>query len=57
MLCTVYESFKDYVTVETMDGVNKYDAGDHGLQVGVVSCNRAHVHCLVVSQRCYNTAS
>lgn len=30
---SVYESFKDYVTVENMDGENKYDAGDHGLQV------------------------
>ena len=29
----MYESFKDYVSVETMDGENKYDAGEHGLQV------------------------
>lgn len=28
----VYESFRDYVSVETMDGENKYDAGQHGLQ-------------------------
>ena len=28
----VYESFKDYVAVETLDGDNKYDAGDHGMQ-------------------------
>lgn len=28
------ESFEDYVAVETLDGENKYDAGDHGLQVG-----------------------
>ncbi|XP_072029469.1 ubiquitin carboxyl-terminal hydrolase 7-like isoform X3 [Amphiura filiformis] len=28
----VYESFKDYVAKETMDGENKYDAGDNGLQ-------------------------
>ncbi len=27
------ESFRDYVEVETMDGENKYDAGEHGLQV------------------------
>lgn len=26
------ESFKDYVAEETMDGDNKYMAGDHGLQ-------------------------
>ena len=30
---TVLESFEDYVSVETLDGENKYDAGDHGLQV------------------------
>ena len=29
----VLESFEDYVSVETLDGENKYDAGDHGLQV------------------------
>ena len=29
------ESFEDYVSVETLDGENKYDAGDHGLQVGI----------------------
>lgn len=28
----IYESFKDYVTVETLEGDNKYDAGEHGLQ-------------------------
>ncbi|XP_064406140.1 ubiquitin carboxyl-terminal hydrolase 7-like [Halichondria panicea] len=28
----VIESFRDYVEVETMDGENKYDAGEHGLQ-------------------------
>ena len=32
-LCVVTESFRDYVEVETMDGENKYDAGEHGLQV------------------------
>lgn len=29
---TVYESFKDYISVETLEGDNKYDAGEHGLQ-------------------------
>ncbi|KAK2714285.1 hypothetical protein QYM36_008742 [Artemia franciscana] len=28
----IYESFKDYITTETLDGDNKYDAGEHGLQ-------------------------
>lgn len=28
----VIESFRDYITVESMDGDNKYDAGEHGLQ-------------------------
>ncbi|XP_022916946.1 ubiquitin carboxyl-terminal hydrolase 7 isoform X1 [Onthophagus taurus] len=26
------ESFKDYIATETLDGENKYDAGEHGLQ-------------------------
>lgn len=29
---TVFESFKDYIAKETLDGDNKYDAGEHGLQ-------------------------
>lgn len=29
---TVDESFKDYIAKETLDGDNKYDAGEHGLQ-------------------------
>ena len=29
----VYESFKDYVAVETLKEENKYDAGDLGMQV------------------------
>jgi ubiquitin carboxyl-terminal hydrolase 7 len=29
----VYESFKEYIAVETLDGDNKYDAGDYGMQV------------------------
>ena len=28
----IHESFEDYVAVETLDGENKYDAGDYGLQ-------------------------
>uniref|UniRef100_T1J1R9 Ubiquitin carboxyl-terminal hydrolase 7 n=1 Tax=Strigamia maritima TaxID=126957 RepID=T1J1R9_STRMM len=32
VLFLVHESFKDYVAVETLDGDNKYDAGDYGLQ-------------------------
>uniref|UniRef100_A0A183ITX4 Ubiquitin carboxyl-terminal hydrolase 7 n=1 Tax=Soboliphyme baturini TaxID=241478 RepID=A0A183ITX4_9BILA len=28
----IYESFKDYVAVETLEGDNKYDAGQYGLQ-------------------------
>ena len=33
LFVSVYESFKDYITVESLDGDNKYDAGEHGLQV------------------------
>lgn len=32
-LFSVFESFDDYVKVESLDGDNKYDAGDYGLQV------------------------
>merc|ERR1719259_251050 len=28
----IHESFKDYVSVESLEGDNKYDAGQHGLQ-------------------------
>ncbi|RXM28003.1 Ubiquitin carboxyl-terminal hydrolase 7, partial [Acipenser ruthenus] len=28
----IFESFQDYVAVEQLDGDNKYDAGEHGLQ-------------------------
>ncbi|KAL7638741.1 UNVERIFIED_CONTAM: hypothetical protein RMT77_010274 [Armadillidium vulgare] len=28
----IYDSFKDYVSVETLEGDNKYDAGEYGLQ-------------------------
>ena len=31
-MALVLDSFDDYVTVEELDGENKYDAGDHGLQ-------------------------
>jgi ubiquitin carboxyl-terminal hydrolase 7 len=33
----IYESFKDYVATEVLDGDNKYDAGNHGLQVVILS--------------------
>lgn len=29
----LYESFRDYVATEVLEGDNKYDAGAHGLQV------------------------
>ncbi|XP_037093906.1 ubiquitin carboxyl-terminal hydrolase 7-like isoform X1 [Pollicipes pollicipes] len=31
----IYESFKDYVEPQTLDGDNKYAAGEHGLQEAV----------------------
>ena len=34
---SVYESFKEYIAVETLDGDNKYDAGEYGLQVSHTS--------------------
>jgi hypothetical protein len=37
MFRSVYESFKEYIAVETLDGDNKYDAGDYGMQVWI--CN------------------
>lgn len=30
---SVYESFDDYIKQESLEGDNKYDAGDYGLQV------------------------
>ena len=33
LVVSVYESFKDYVAVEILEGENKYDAGQYGLQV------------------------
>lgn len=35
LLFAVFESFKDYVATEQLDGDNKYDAGEHGLQVRI----------------------
>lgn len=35
LFSAVFESFKDYVAVEQLDGDNKYDAGEHGLQVRI----------------------
>lgn len=32
ILSSVDESFHDYVTTEILDGDNKYDAGEHGMQ-------------------------
>ena len=29
----VFESFVDYVAVEQLDGDNKYDVGEHDMQV------------------------
>lgn len=37
---SVFESFKDYVATEQLDGDNKYDAGEHGLQVRSWSSSR-----------------
>lgn len=34
----MYESFKDYVAVETLKEENKYDAGDLGMQVSLEIC-------------------
>lgn len=39
-LLKVFESFVDYVAVEQLDGDNKYDAGEHGLQVTWKFCTR-----------------
>lgn len=32
LMFIVAESFRDYVKAEVLDGDNKYDAGEHGLQ-------------------------
>ena len=49
---TVYESFKDYVSVELLEGDNKYDAGNHGLQVRAVLCVYAVLKLTVVCVVC-----
>ena len=36
VLHVVYESIKDYTSPEVLEGDNKYCAGTHGMQVGVV---------------------
>jgi len=35
----LYESFRDYVATEVLEGDNKYDAGAHGLQVSSLADN------------------
>ena len=35
----MYESFKDYIAVEMLEGENKYDAEKYGLQVSLPSLN------------------
>ena len=37
VVVSVYESFKEYIAVETLDGDNKYDAGEYGLQVSATT--------------------
>lgn len=37
-LISVYESFDDYIKQESLEGDNKYDAGDYGLQVKYFLC-------------------
>lgn len=43
---SVFESFKDYVATEQLDGDNKYDAGEHGLQV------RGHINVCMYALCC-----
>lgn len=33
----VIDSFNEYIKAETLEGDNKYDAGEHGLQVSVTN--------------------
>lgn len=48
LLSPVFESFKDYVATEQLDGDNKYDAGEHGLQVRF----NCHLVAVIYSQAC-----
>lgn len=47
-LCAVFESFKDYVATEQLDGDNKYDAGEHGLQVSILALDQVFLHLFVL---------
>lgn len=40
VIFVVYESFKDYIATEKLEGENKYDAGDNGLQVSSARSDR-----------------
>ena len=55
MHTSVYSSFKEYVALEKLDGENKYDAGQHGLQVWVDKVKKK-VACSCVGGRDENTA-
>ena len=44
------ESFKDYIEVETLDGDNKYDAGDYGMQPAKKG-KRVIIHITFISRR------
>lgn len=41
----IYESFRDYVATEVLDGDNKYDAGNHGLQEAEKGVNSTNTTC------------
>ena len=40
---TIMDSFKDYIKTENLDGDNKYDAGNHGLQVRLRKTQKQYV--------------
>ena len=40
----VYESFKEYVTPEKLEGDNKYDAGEYGMQVNIIIYSFINIH-------------
>lgn len=44
----MYESFRDYVAVETLKEENKYDAGDLGMQVSWDITNATSLPCVGV---------